>query len=261
MHEYDKEDKIETAICEIKRVAEKIGKTPTILEYKRNNPVIGYYSIIRLFGSWNNAIEQANLEINPTQIPPRNDIPKERIISELIRVSNLLGEFPSHPRFSAHSEISRGPVERFFGSWKKAKEYIAERHSSELKFKIEFKHSQGKNILNIDDSEILSRINCPFKKIPSNEMETIILFAFLSQSMGYKILNAQVQYPDLLVEKNGEIFKMEAEYLSSNYLSHGHPLNEDTICLCWRKDKEINGVQIIDLETVVRNMIKDILNK
>ncbi|GAA5225116.1 homing endonuclease associated repeat-containing protein [Membranihabitans marinus] len=256
MHEYDKQDKEDAALSEILLIAKDIGKTPTIVEYKRRNPSVGIDTILGLFGSWNVAIQKAGLEINPTQSPPRNIISRDKIISELLKASDHYGYFPSHPKFSAYASISRGPVEREFGSWKKAKDYIIENHADDLTFKIKPNRKNERARKDEQSMELLSRISCSLRNIPRNEMETIILFAQLSKTMGYEILKAQVEYPDLVVEKDGKILKMEAEYLSSNYLSHGHPLDEGTICLCWRKDTEIDGIEIVDLETVVRTMNK-----
>ena len=247
MHEYDLEEKKTKIIHELRRVAKKIDKTPTIVEYKRESPSIGYDAIVGLFGSWNDAVREAGLEINPTLEPPSNAYSEEEIVGELIRVANLCGKFPSHPRFGSLSTMSRGPVERHFGSWVQAKEFIFTQHYNKLNF--EPKKTNKKTRQSADK---VLEISCALANVPRNEMETIILFSILAEEMKYRILRAQVEYPDLIVEKEGKQINMEAEFLSSNYLNHGHPIDEGTICLCWRKDKDIEGVEIIDLETYIR---------
>lgn len=142
MHEYDKKDLKDSINAEIRQLARSLGRTPTIVDWKQQSPKNGVDCILNQFGTWNNAVEAAGLFPNPTKKPPRNDIPKQEIISELIRVANKLGRFPSHPVFSSHARILRGPVERCFGSWVKAKEYILLHHSSDLTFKQEFKNKK-----------------------------------------------------------------------------------------------------------------------
>jgi hypothetical protein len=247
MHEYDLEDKKENAISEIRRIAQKIGKTPTIVEYKRESPSVGSDSVIGLFGAWNEAMQMAGLEINPTRQPPRNDYSKDEIVQELIKIANECGSFPSHTKFNSLSSMSRGPVERCFGSWVKAREYIFSNHTRELTFVPN--HSKKK--INSFTNKSLG-ISCALVNVPRNEMETIVLFSILAEEMGYKIHRAQVEYPDLLVERDGKLLDMEVEYVSSNYLNHGHPLNQETLCLCWRKDRDIEGIEIIDLESYIR---------
>lgn len=247
MHKYDLEEKKVKAIHELRSVAKKIGKTPTFVEYKRESPGIGSDAIVGLFGSWNDAVRKAGLEINPTLEPPSNAYSEEEIVGELIRVANLCGKFPSHPKFGSLSTMSRGPVERHFGSWVKAKEFIFSKHRNKLNF--EPKKTTGK-VRRLADKAL--GISCALASTPRNEMETLVLFSILAEEMGYRILSAQAEYPDLVVEKEGKQKNLEAEFLSSNYLNHGHPINEGTICLCWRKDKDIEGVEIIDLETYIR---------
>ena len=249
MHPYDREDREQEAIKCVRWVAARLGKTPTVVEFKREATKIRYDAIIGMFGTWNETLRRAGLDPNPSGQPPRNDKSKEEIVAELIRVANQLGKFPSHPEFSARATMSRRPVERTFGSWRNAKTYIATHYADELQFRMEVPEDADSRDLGV--SKGLS-IDVPLKFVPRNEMETIVLFSMLCEELGYQVVRAQVEYPDLIVEKDGRKYNVEVEYVSSNYLQHGHPLNEGTICLCWRKDVEIPGVEIIDLESYVR---------
>jgi hypothetical protein len=39
------------------------------------------------------------------------------------------------------------------------------------------------------------------------------------------------------------------EFLSSSYFDHGHPLNNEVICICWRENRELPGIGgILSLE-------------
>lgn len=120
MDKYQKEDYREALLNEIKRIASKLGKTPTIVEYKRiSDSNFAYDRVVGQFGSWNNAIIQASLEPNPTKEPPSNKISEESLITEYIKIANELGYLPPRLEFTAKSKYSRGPYERRFGTWSK----------------------------------------------------------------------------------------------------------------------------------------------
>lgn len=173
----------------IRQLAKSLGHTPTIVEWQRQSTKHGADCVLNQFGTWNNAVEAAGLLPNPTKKSPRNDIPKQEIISELIRVANKLGRFPSRPVFSAHAQISRGPVERCFGSWVKAKQYILLHHSSDLTFKQEFKNR--KDITQTKRNRKKLRINLPLIYIPTNEQETLVLFSLLAEKLRMQIVQVQ----------------------------------------------------------------------
>lgn len=44
-------------------------------------------------------------------------------------------------------------------------------------------------------------LNVPLKYKPRNELETIILFSLLPKKLGYTIVKAQNEYPDLIIKK------------------------------------------------------------
>ena len=47
---------------EIKKVAKKIGRTPMVSEFVENNCKGTYLEILKIFGSWDNALSLAELE-------------------------------------------------------------------------------------------------------------------------------------------------------------------------------------------------------
>ncbi|MCX5782805.1 MAG: hypothetical protein NT145_08970 [Elusimicrobia bacterium] len=72
MHKYDKDDKSELITNEIRRIAQKFGKTPTQNEYKRETNLKNSTGQIKyFFGSLTKACESAGLIPNPIQQPPK----------------------------------------------------------------------------------------------------------------------------------------------------------------------------------------------
>lgn len=71
---------------------------------------------------------------------------------------------------------------------------------------------------------------------PTNEQETVIYFATHAEKYGFTILNAQTQFPDALIKKDGKQYRVEFEYLTSNFLLHQHDPMECDLVICWIHD-------------------------
>jgi hypothetical protein len=74
----------------------------------------------------------------------------------------------------------------------------------------------------------------------------------LADELGFKIKAIQAAFPDGILERNGQEIEVEFEYLSSNFLQHGHPLDRGCMCICWRKDVDLAGVEVLSLEEYLR---------
>ena len=251
MHENDKIEAKSKIKKNLSELCSQLGKTPTIKQYKESNRKPSYDQIIYLYGKWSSAILDAGLAPNPKQRPPPRCYTEDFLIDEFIRVSNEIKAIPSIPVFQSKANVSIGPYKRKFGSWENVKKTISSEYREKFKFQVEYKNffRQESPI----SGKLLS-FDCPLKYKPRNEVETIILFSLVAEREGYAIRRAQVEFPDLLLEKDGELLRCEAEWLSSSYLNHGHPIDSDIVCLCWRKDREIPGIrEIIELEKIIRN--------
>ncbi len=83
--------------------------------------------------------------------------------------------------------------------------------------------------------------------LPTNEQETVIYFATHAEKYGFTILNAQTQFPDALIEKDGKQYKVEFEYLASNFLLHQHDPMECDLVVCWTNDTPDIPLPVITL--------------
>ena len=249
-HKFDKEDKKEEIRNILQKTAKRFGKTQTIQEFKRSEANISFDQIVYYYGSWNEAIKDAGLEINPTKQPPSNQINKQELIDEFIRVANELGVIPgSHLVFQSKAKFSVGPYKTTFGSWKKTVEYIVDNYKDKFIFKAERKEKRME--ITIKNRKLLKFL-CPLLYTPQNESETIALFCYLAPRLGYMIKNVRAEFPDAVLIKDGQEIKCEFEYLSSNYIQHGHSQDGSCICICWRKDIEVKGVEVFSLEEYLR---------
>lgn len=250
-HKFDKEDKKEDVRKEIRKIANQLGKTPTMREFKRCKTDITLDRIIYFYGSWNEAVKDAGLEPTPevgSPLFPRYRIPKQELIDEFIRIANEVNGIPSQNTFAARAKFSYRPYKSNFGSWENAVKYMTDNFKDKFNFRIEERNKvEGKK----EDKKPL-KFSCPLQYIPQNEFETIILFSFLAAKLGYLIETVRAEFPDAVLIKDGQKINCEFEYLSSNYLQHGHPQDGSCICICWRKDVEIKNTEVFSLEEYLR---------
>jgi len=250
-HRFDIEDEKESIKRSIRRISDHIGKTPTQKEYKkyRNSKEFSLEQVLYRFGGiWSDAVKYAGLEPNPFQQPPRPpEITREELIDEFVRVANEVGKVPSPHLFRSKAKFSWVPYKTRWGSWRAAVEDITQSYSDRFEFNVntEKKNKKLKNRKKL-------RFGIPLIFEPTNEIETIILFSFLADELGYNIKEVKSDFPDAILEKDGKDINVEFEFLSSNYLQHCHPLDFDGICICWRKDSDIPHIEILSLEEYIR---------
>jgi len=72
--------------------------------------------------------------------------------------------------------------------------------------------------------------------VPENEVGVIILFAQQAKLADFEIVSAKSAFPDAIVEKNGQKYKVEFEYKASNFLAHGHDVRAVDLIVCWEND-------------------------
>lgn len=250
-HKFDIEDKKQEIREDLNRLAKIIGRTPTSKDYKQfNKGKWSYTQILYLYGNWNIAVKDAGLNPNPSKVPPKPEsITKDELANEFIEVSNSLGKIPSMREFGSLSKYSTRPYTNSFGKWLNTIDYMIENYSDQFSFPVDASRAvrarkpTRKNL----------KWNCPILYEPTNEFETIALFTCLSDLLGFKIKEIKASFPDAVLVQSGEEVLAEFEYLSSNYLQHGHPLDKRYLCICWRKDIELENVRILSLEEFIRN--------
>ncbi len=250
-HKFDIEDEKESIAKSILRISKELGKSSTQKEYKqyRREDELTVEQIFYRYGKWSNALKSAGLNPNPFQKPPkRESICEDDLIKNFIQVSNSLGKIPAANEFRVHSKYSWTPYKRRWGSWKEINNYFVQNYKKKFSFAVN--PIEDKNVL-IKRKKLL--FESPLIYEPINEFETIALFCFLTDELGYKIKSIRADFPDGILEKDGKEILAEFEYVSSNYIQHCHPRKFEGICICWRKDVELEGIEILSLEEYIRN--------
>jgi SOS-response transcriptional repressor LexA len=105
------ESKLQSAL---KQFAKELGHTPSYAEMDDKGPFsAGRY--VREFGSWNEAVQTAGIEINN-----QREISASELKTQLNQLAERLGRPPSMCEMKNKGDFSTGPYIAEFGSWNKA---------------------------------------------------------------------------------------------------------------------------------------------
>jgi hypothetical protein len=104
----------QTLIAALREFAEELGQPPTIEEMEQRGPyTAGPYK--RAFGSWNQALQEAGLEVHQAR-----DVDSRDLISELKRLAEELGHVPRRDEMRDQGNWSATVYQERFGSWNSA---------------------------------------------------------------------------------------------------------------------------------------------
>lgn len=111
----------EKVIADLQAVADIVGETPTIAEYREYGEY-SYAPIKNHFGSYNEAIETAGLEPNQRVADPDRQISTKSLIADIQAVAEHVGGTPTQLQYREHGEHASNTLVRAFGSYNDALE-------------------------------------------------------------------------------------------------------------------------------------------
>src|SRR5271170_3804379 len=88
------------ALAELKRVAKKVGHSPTTEEFAKHGKFT-WGVLVRIYGSWNAALLAARLKGRKNNASSR--ISELRCMSEVSAVARKLGHYPTCAEFNEHA--------------------------------------------------------------------------------------------------------------------------------------------------------------
>jgi hypothetical protein len=101
-------------LCELKRLNEELGRTPTAEDmWERGRFGSATYSTA--FGSWNDAILEADLDVNV-----RSDIPEKELLEEIRSLADDLDRTPERRDMDQCGQFDSTTYKSRFGSWNEA---------------------------------------------------------------------------------------------------------------------------------------------
>jgi Homing endonuclease associated repeat len=94
---------------------------------------------------------------------------------------------------------------------------------------------------------------------PVNEQGVVLLFGMVAAELGYTIEAVQRGFPDCEAKRQigphrWERVRIEFEFESKNFLTHGHPLTGCDVIVCWRHNWPDcpSHLEIVELSSFVR---------
>jgi hypothetical protein len=256
----------EHLIQSVLHIAEELGRKAISETEFTKKTGISYRPIHRLFGSWEQFVTEAGLSIHPSH---NKKIPDEALFKEFYRLRDEIGHFPSYQELRVNAKYSRGTFENRFGTF------------SQFKINaIQFGIKTGLVEPNIGEREIEQRLRTPkdmavscealndrpvlgvridFRGLlhaPINELGVVYLFGMLGEELGFIVESVQAGFPDCeakrrLTNNRWQRVRIEFEFKSANFLTHGHDLQKCDLIVCWVHDWRDCPIEVISLKDYV----------
>ena len=101
-------------IAELQRLADDLGQSPSLSDMNEHG-AHSSKTYQNAFGSWNEALKQAKIEINN-----EHNIAKSDLLNELTRLKEQLGRTPTSRDMAKHGKYGTSNYPNKFGSWNDA---------------------------------------------------------------------------------------------------------------------------------------------
>ena len=99
---------------ELERLTNQLGQPPTVHQMEKHGR-FGAKTYSTAFGSWNEALSAANLELNKEK-----NVGRSRLLDEIKRLRDASGEVPTAETMRRQGRFAVNTYKRRFGSWNKA---------------------------------------------------------------------------------------------------------------------------------------------
>lgn len=83
---------------------------------------------------------------------------------------------------------------------------------------------------------------------PRNELGVIALFCSKIERLGIEIIDIKAEFPDAIILWNDETYRVEFEYVCSNFKMHDHDPRCCDLIICWKNDTYI-GMPSVELSS------------
>ena len=93
---------------------------------------------------------------------------------------------------------------------------------------------------------------------PVNEQGVVYLFSKVAEDLNMYVEEVRTAYPDCVARRfNGkgwEKIYIEFEYLSNNFVQHGHNQEDCDIIVCWENNWKDCPLEILELKTIIKGL-------
>lgn len=266
----------EEVMTAMKECAEKLGHAPSLVELLSMTHVTKR-SIRKHFCTYVLALQTCGLEKTGCGYY----VSMETIFKEWAGAVRRLGKIPTIAEFELRGKFSARPYMSRFKTWNNVpqclleyarKEGLQEEWGDVLE--IIAGHTERRRRSGIPSgtpsgtpmrSRILPNVpifgtpllSAALLNAPTNEAETMFLFASMARDLGYAALKVQTGFPDCIAlrkvdHERSQLVRIECEYESSNFLVHLHDVKGCDMIVCWRHNWEDCPLEVLELGKLVK---------
>jgi len=262
----------EEIIAAIQQCAAKLGHLPTQGELARETG-IGGKVFRRLFGNFTKALKASGFDGNGNGFK----VSMEELFKEWAAMARELGKMPSIQEYTTRSQYSVQPLRNRFRGWSNvpaglaryaeghglglewadvlemAKRYQPHMNRREWMLKPQRAAYSYPEILNdrpVYGAAMMPQVMC---FAPVNEMGVVFLFGALSSKLGFIVTYVGTRYPDIeafreVAPGRWQRVRIEAEFLSRNFLEHFHDPSGCDLLICWENNWPEAPMEVIALK-------------
>ena len=269
-------------INELKRLAQEIAPRPI----RKNEFVmlsgIPNSQLRKHFKSWDDALDEAGIEVTAPE-------PKRLSDDELMNaIRELWIEFGRRPTWDSMNNLGKYSVRPYnarWGTFTKAVDHYVQHFgiptpspdipSSEHATPIPESPRRRTSILSSTSPQrpraLGTRTRSPvlgelidfrgLRHAPVNEQGVVYLFGMVSRELGFLVESVRTAYPDcegkrrLDDEGNRWVHvRIEFEYKSTNFKEHGHDPEQCDLIVCWIHDWRDSPLEVLELRDAVRHL-------
>lgn len=248
------------------QIASRLGRRRISQSEFTKEAGISYRPIHRLYGSWESFASEAGLQLHPAH---KQKIPDESLFEEFFRITSQLGHFPSYQELSL-AKYSFGTFERRFGTYSEFKVHALQYGLDHRLVEPDIAKQELAKPLRqrdkdvsyeqLNDRPVLGhRIDFPgLLHAPVNELGVVYLFGILSKELKFEVESVQSGLPDCQAKRRlsndrWQSVRIEFEFKSSNFITHGHNLTQCDMIVCWEHDWTDCPLEVISLKDIVDN--------
>lgn len=274
----------EEIIAAIRECAEKLGRTPKLMEFLTMFPKVKRKAIRREFTSYAHALEACGLEGSGVGY----SYPMKTLFRNWAGVVREIQRVPSMTEYELYSRFSYQPITRRFKSWLNVPRAMAQYAINEG---LQEEYADVLEIVRVKQVGVMAAraatkaaplnnagprpvrpiiasagpvygmplITSPLAFGPMNEAGVLFLFGMLAERLGFIVTHVQTAFPDLQAlvrvdENSCQMVKIEAEYESKNFREHMHSAKDCDLIVCWIHNWPDCPLEVIELRSVAMEM-------
>jgi hypothetical protein len=262
----------EELMTAIQACAEKIGHAPSIRELQQSCRV-SVRNIQKHFGTYKLAMEACGLIRHGAGYR----VAADELFREWARVVRTLGKVPTMAEWATTGKFSVEPILKRAGGWSAAAEMFLQYASKKGM------ESEWGDVVNISTVHLASRkglgwmsvpaavpilkpvsttdqafygtplLPMPMTCAPTNEMGVIFLFGAKAAELDYAVTRLQPEFPDCeawrkVDDNRWQRVRIEFEYESRNFVTHGHNAEECDLIVCWNHNWVGCPLEVLELK-------------